>query len=140
MFALLLVGCSSTYHTIRLVNRSDRAIEQVFIYPTGSKDHGASRATLAPNASADVKMKAGNVDVEAVSAKVRIDEKTKERRTASGTIELKGPAEVIFHDSNQPPPPEVRKPNAHAITFRVDDPPPEPDQEMLPIEPDTPAP
>jgi hypothetical protein len=127
VLVLLLVGCSPTLHTIKLVNRTDRAIETIHIYPTGSASQGSSRGTLAPNATTEVKQAAGNVDITAASAKVKIDDKTTERRTASGTIPLKGPVEVIFHDSNQPAPTELNQPNTFGITFRVDEPEPEPE-------------
>jgi len=124
---LLLVGCSPTLHTITLVNQTDRAIESIHVYPTGSADQGSSRGTLAPNATIEVKQAAGNVDITAASAKVKIDDKTNEKRTASGTIPLTGPARVIFHDSNKPSPPALNQPNTYGVTFRVDEPEPEPE-------------
>ena len=63
VLVLLLVGCSPTLHTIKLVNKTDRAIESIYIYPTGSANQGSSRGTLAPNATTEVKQAAGNVDI-----------------------------------------------------------------------------
>ncbi|MBA3538335.1 MAG: hypothetical protein H0T79_01790 [Deltaproteobacteria bacterium] len=134
MIRVLLIGpavaaCSPTYQTVRLVNRTDRAIEQIYIYPTGSANHGASRGSLAPNASTAVNVQPGNVDVLAVSAKVRVDETSSETRTATQTIELKGPLELVFHDSNQPPPAGLARPGTVGVTFRISAPSPAPAQE-----------
>jgi hypothetical protein len=92
MIAFALAACSPTYHTIKLVNRTDRPIEKIYIFPTGATDHGTSRGSLAPDASVEVKVAAGNVDVLAVSAKVRVNTKESETRTASQTVELEGRA------------------------------------------------
>src|SRR5262245_58259292 len=102
-FALAACG-STTYHTITLVNRTDRAIEQVFVSPVGAAARGASQGAMAPGATLAVKAAAGNVEVTAVSAKLRVDDKTNERRTASQVVELRHPVQLIFHDSNQTPP------------------------------------
>jgi len=109
---------SASYHTVTLVNLSPRAIEEVYIFPTGGADHGASRATLAPNATAAVQVKAGNVDVLAVSAKERVDDTQTETKTATQTLELRGPLELVFHDSNQHPPELARK-GTVGIAFRA---------------------
>jgi hypothetical protein len=120
---LVLVGCGSApMHAVTLVNQTDRVIEEVYIYPTGAANHGASRGQIAPNASVDVKVKAGNVDVEAISAKVKIDDKTRERRTASQTLQLRGPVKLVFHDSDKPPA-GVNAPNTFGVSFRVEKPP-----------------
>lgn len=128
VIALALAACGPTYQTVQLVNRTDRKIEQIFIFPSGSANHGASRGSLAPNASTAVKVASGNVDVLAVSAKVRVDDKTNETRTATQTLELKGPLELVFHDSTQKPP-DLRRPGTLGVTFRIDAPPaPPPDK------------
>lgn len=128
LVALATAACGPTYQTVQLINRTDRAIEQVYIYPAGSTDKGTSRATLAPNASAQVQVAQGNVEVYAVSAKVRVDETTSDTRTASQMLELKGPLEVVFHDSTQTPS-GINKPGTRAVVFRVDAPPAKPDPE-----------
>ncbi|MEO8705729.1 MAG: hypothetical protein ABI867_37200 [Kofleriaceae bacterium] len=127
-----LVACSSTYHAVKLVNRTDRTIEAIYIFPTGAADHGSSRGSLAPNATSTVKVKAGNVDVLAVSAKIKIDDRVNETRTATQTLELKKPLELVFHDSTQTPP-GLERPDTVGVTFRApaapkpaDEPPPEP--------------
>ncbi len=116
--ACAFAACAPTYHTIKLVNRTDRAIDHIYIFPSGSADHGASRAALAPNATTEVKVAAGNVDVVAVSAKVRVDAKSSETRTATQTLQLAGPLELVFHDSNQVPP-GLDRPATLGVTFRV---------------------
>ena len=130
----LVSGCSPALHSIKLVNRTDRAIESIHVYPTGSATHGSSRGTLAPNASTEIRQAAGNVDITAVSAKVKIDDTTNERRTATGTVELKGPVEVILYDSNKPAPPELRRPGTFGVTFRVDEPAPDAEPGETPVE------
>jgi hypothetical protein len=130
-FALALAACSPTYHTIKLVNRTDRPIEEIYIYPTGATNHGKSRASLAPDTSTEVKVPSGNVDVLAVSAKVRVNDTESETRTASQTVELKGPRELVFHDSNKPPP-GLDRPGTLGVMFRVDPEPPQPEESAEP--------
>ncbi len=127
MILAVLVACSPSYQTIHLVNRTPRAIEAVYIYPTGAANHGTSRGALAPNAAIDVKVKQGNVDVLAIGAKEKIDAVQSERKEATQTLELRGPLELVFHDSNQR---IVEKPGTIGVVFRVIEPPaaaPEPD-------------
>jgi hypothetical protein len=119
---LAIAGCGSRpLYTVRLDNQTDRVVEEVYLYPSGAKDHGPSRARLAPAASAEVKIPAGNVDVLAISAKVQIDEHTRERRKAIQTIDLKGPLRLIFHDSDKPV--STANPDIIGVEFRVDAPP-----------------
>lgn len=116
---IALAACGSRpVHTVSLVNRTDRVIEEVYIFPAGSAQHGANRGALAPNASADVRVTAGNVDVLAISAKVQIDDHTRERRTATQTIDLHGPLLLVFHDSNHTPA-GVDRPNTIGVVFRA---------------------
>lgn len=124
--AFTCVACAPTVHRVQLVNKTSRVIEEIYIFPAGASDHGASRARLAPNASAEVTIKAGNVEVNAVSEKVRVDATSSETGRASQVIELKGPLELVFHDSNQVPP-GLDRPNTRAITFRITPPPEEPE-------------
>jgi len=114
---LLLTACGgASYQTVHIVNQSPRAIEAVYIYPSGSQNRGASRGTLAPNSAIDVKVKAGNVDVLAVGAKEKVNERESERKEASQTLELRAPTELVFHDSNQP---VATKPGSIDVVFRV---------------------
>lgn len=117
---VLAVGCGggARAYTVTLVNRSPRAIAEVFVYPMGAADHGSSRARLAPNASAAISVKGGNVDVLAVGAKERIDATQTETKTATQTLELRGPRTLVFHDSNQQPA-ELRRPETIGVTFRA---------------------
>lgn len=135
VMTLALAACGPSLQTVKLVNRTDRAIESIFIYPMGSANHGTSRASLAPNATTDVKIKPGNVDVLAVSAKIRIDATSSETRTATQTIELKGPLELVFHDSDKKPA-GLERPGTLGVTFQITPPPPAPPEDAT--EPPTP--
>jgi hypothetical protein len=128
---LALAACSASYQTIKLVNRSPRPIEEIYIFPTGAANHGASRGKLAPNAATEVQVKTGNVDVLAIAAKERVDDKQSETKTATQTIELRGPLELVFHDSDQRPPELARK-GTLGVTFRVI-PPPKPATDEPPL-------
>ena len=112
-------GCGgAAMHEVSLINKSPRPITEVYVYPTGSSNHGASKGTLAPEGTMKLKVKAGNVDVLAVSAKVKIDDRQSETRTASQTLELKAPVSLVFHDSNQTPP-GLDKQGTIGVSFQV---------------------
>ena len=115
----LLIACGGTQvHTVTLVNKTDRVIEEVFIYPTGSQQQGASRARLEPDGSTQVPIAAGNIDVRAVSAKIQIDATTRDRPTATLTVQLRGPMQLVFHDSTQQPP-GLDNPDTLGVVFRA---------------------
>ncbi len=120
-----LAACGATYHQVQLVNKTSRPITSVYIFPTGSADHGASRGALAPDASLVVKVKAGNVDVLAVSEKIKVSETQTETRTATQTLELKKPVSLVFHDSTQTPP-GLDRPDTIGVAFQVTPEPPPP--------------
>ena len=104
VLALVLVACGgANLQTIQIVNRSPRPIEELYVYPTGAA-RGASRGVLAPDATTSVKVKAGHVSVTAVSAKLQVDEHTRDRPSATQELELESPTEVVFHDEGQTPP------------------------------------
>lgn len=116
---LALGGCGgASYQQVQLVNKTPRPITEVYIFPTGSANHGASRGTLAPEATLAVKVKSGNVDVLAISAKVRVDATQTETRTATQTLELKKPISLVFHDSTQTPP-GLDQPGTIGVVFQV---------------------
>jgi hypothetical protein len=115
---LALAACAPQLQTVQLVNKTSRQIEQVFVYPIGSPDHGPSRTTLAPNATANLQLAPGNLEVMAVSAKITIDEHTRDRPTASGGLELHGPMSVIFYDADAKPP-EVDRAGVIGVPFTV---------------------
>lgn len=98
--ALVLGACGANLQTIHIVNASPRPIEQLYVYPTGAA-RGASRGVLAPSESTDVKVEAGHVSVTAVSAKLKVDEHTRDQPSATQELELKSPTEVVFHDDGQ---------------------------------------
>jgi hypothetical protein len=127
LVVLAIAACSPAVHSVQLVNHTSRAIEQVYIYPLGASDHGASKATLAPNATATVSVQQGNVEVLAVSAKVQIDEHTRDRPSVSYGIELKGPVEVVFYDVDNKPA-GLDRPGVVAVPFtlRASNAPPQP--------------
>ena len=102
LIILALSGCGgAAMHEVQLVNKSPRPITEVYVFPMGSSDRGPSKGTIAPEAKLVVKVKAGNVDILAVSQRVKIDDKQSEVRTASQTLELKSPTVLVFHDSTQ---------------------------------------
>jgi hypothetical protein len=115
-------------HQVQLVNKTPRAIAEIYIFPTGAANHGASRGSLAPNASSTVNVRAGNVDVLAVSEKIRVDDTQTETRTATQTLELKGPLELVFHDSDQTPL-GVERAGTIGVVFRTPTAPKEPEPE-----------
>ena len=115
-------------HQVQLVNKTPRTIAEIYIFPTGATDHGASRGSLAPNASSTVKVRAGNVDVLGVSEKIRVGDTHNETRTATQTLELKGPLELVFHDSDQTPP-DVQREKTIGVVFRTPPAPQEPEPE-----------
>jgi hypothetical protein len=114
-----LAGCGgASLQTIQIVNKSPRPIAEVYVFPTGAGDHGASRGTVAPDATLAVKVKPGNVDVLAVSAKLRVDDKQSETRTATQTLEVKHPLSLVFYDSTQMVP-GLDAPNTIGVPFQV---------------------
>jgi hypothetical protein len=117
----LLVACGGAQlQTVSLVNQTERTIKELYVFPAGSKDKGPSRGTLAPAAGTKVQIKTGNVEVYAVSETVKLDDHHRDTPTASQSLELRGPLEVIFYDSNSKPA-GVDKPNVIGVSFIVAD-------------------
>lgn len=117
-----LVGCGAKQQTLSLVNKTPRKITEIYVYRIGASDHGASRGALAPNAQMTLKLPVGHLEVRAISERIQLDDHQGETREASTAVQLKkSPVELVFHDSNQPPPPD--RPNTIGVVFRV---PPEP--------------
>lgn len=138
---LLLVGLAvfaacggASMQTVQLVNKTPRTIEQIFIFPPG-KDHGASRAKLAPDASTTIQLPAGNHEIYAVSEKIVHDDNTRETPEASLTIELRNTLELVFYDSNAVPA-GIDRPNTRGITFMIRP----PAKKEEPESPEAPAP
>jgi hypothetical protein len=119
-----LAACAAPLQSVTLVNQTGRALEQVFVYPAGATDHGVSRATLAPGASTTIQVKPGHVEVLGVSAKMKIDEHTRDKPTASQELELTGPSQVVFYDQDAPPA-GLQRPGVFGIAFRLLKPKPE---------------
>lgn len=113
----LLVACSSAAsHSVKLTNRTPRAIEAIYVYPAGSSNHGSSKGALAPGAAMSVSIKEGNVDVLAVAAEEQLANGQRERKQATQTLELRGPLELIFHDSTTT---IVEQAGTIGVVFRV---------------------
>ena len=119
LLMLLAVGCAGhAQQTVTLVNRTPRAIEEVYIYPQGAADHGKSKAALQPNATATVQVPQGNIEVLGVSAKFQLDAHTRERPSANVDVELKAPAQVVFYDDGSAPA-EVNRPGVFGVVFQM---------------------
>jgi hypothetical protein len=137
ILVLAVAACGAPMQTVQLVNRTPRAIEEIYIYPQGAANHGKSRGALAPNASTSVQVKQGNIEVLGVSAKFQLDEHTRDRPSANVDVELKAPAQIVFFDDGHQPS-EIGKPGVFGVTFQMPrsnappqpkaDSPPEPDQ------------
>lgn len=127
-------ACAPQLATLSLVNRTPRTITELYVFPAGAADHGASRGALAPNASKDLRIARGNVEVLAISERIRVDATSTETRSASQTVELRGPIQLVFHDSTEPPP-GLDRPGTIGVAFRAPPPPPTP-----PTPPDAPQP
>lgn len=104
VIAVLLGGCGgASLVSVKLTNGTDRPIDQVFVYPLGAANHGVSRGVLAPHASMMLQVPGGNIEVQAVSATINVDDHTRERRQATTGVELKALSEVVFYDEGQKP-------------------------------------
>lgn len=104
LLSLVLAACGGApMQTVQIRNASPRPITELYVYPVGSANHGTSRGSLAPDASTEIKVKQGNVEVLAVSSKLQVDEHTRDQPSASGALELTRPAQVIFYDQGQAP-------------------------------------
>lgn len=116
---VLLAACGGpAVHNVQLVNKTPRTIAELYVFPAGSRNHGASRGSLAPNATLAIKVKGGNVEVLAISEKIKVNQTESETRQASSVIQLVKAVSLIFHDSDQPAPPFEDK-SSIGITFRV---------------------
>lgn len=114
---------------MQLTNRTSRPIEAVYVYPTGAADHGASRGSLAPAATTQIKVPAGRTSVLAVSAKLQLDERTRDQPSASQDLEITGPVQILFYDTGDKPP-GLEKPGVFGVAFQLPKaaaPPPDPE-------------
>jgi len=129
LFCACACGGARMY-TVHIVNETDRPVEEIYIYKLGATDHGASRGALAAHGETRVQVRGGNVEVLGVSAKVQIGDHTRERRSATGAIELKGPVDVVFYDEGKRPA-LVARPDVIGVEFV-------PDKAPVPDAPDHP--
>jgi len=130
--------------TLTLVNASPRPIESLFIYPMGTTDRGTSWTAIAPGATTTVKIRSGNFELVAVSAKRNIEEHLRERPEATTMLELKGDQKLVFHDEGQAPP-GVDAKGTLGVTFMISEPPKKPEtsdttEPTTEPAPETPAP
>jgi len=127
--ALALAACGGAhYQTMHIVNHTDRAIAAIYVYPTGTADHGTSRGELAPSASTQLQVKQGRMSVLALSAKLKLDEHTRDQPSASQDLEITGPVEIVFYDAGADKPPGLDRPGVFGIAFQLPKPaPPPPD-------------
>lgn len=125
---VVLAACAAPRQTLRIVNRTDRTIEAVYVYAPGAADQGPSRATLAPDASHELQVKAGALEVRGVSAKIQVDARTRDQPSASQVIEVRGPSEVVFFDDGARPA-GIDRPGVFGVAFRppASDPAPDPE-------------
>lgn len=120
---LFVAACGGpATHPVTLVNQTPRTIAEVFVFPPGAANHGSSRGSLAPGASLVIKVRGGNVELLAVSEKVKVSPTESETKQASSTIQLVKPVQLIFHDSDQPGPALENK-DQIGVAFRVSRPP-----------------
>jgi len=127
-----LAACGAPLQTVQIVNRTNRAIEEVYVYPSGAADHGRSRGQLQPNGATQVQVKPGFVEVLAVSAKLQVDEHTRDRPSASQGVEVHGPVQVVFYDEASKPA-GLDRPGVFGVAFVIPKPkPPEPAPEQSP--------
>ncbi len=104
--------------TLTLVNASPRPIESIHIFPMGMQNRGTSWTSLTPGASTTVKIREGNFQLVAVSAKRRIDATFTEVPEATTMLELRGNQTLVFHDEGQPAPGLGAK-DTLGVTFMV---------------------
>lgn len=115
----VLAACGGApLQTVQIVNRSSRPIQELYVYPVGSANHGTSRGSVAPNGQTEVKVKAGSVEVMALSSKLQVDEHTRDQPSASGDVELRGPTQIIFYDEGSAPP-GLDRPGVFGFAFVI---------------------
>ena len=129
---ILLAACGGAQlQTVTVVNRSSRPIQELYVYPVGAANHGTSRGSVAPNGQTEIKVKPGNIEVMALSAKLQVDEHTRDQPSASGDLEVstQRPAQVIFYDDGSTPPPEASRPGVFGFAFVIPKAAPKPDDD-----------
>lgn len=124
-------------YPVSFVNQTPRGIAELFVFPVGATDHGASRGKIAPQATFSISVKGGGYEVLAISDRVELDDHKHETKQASSTIEVHGPVQVLFHDSDQPGPARSQK-SVFDVTFEVTKPPVTPEPDAPPPAPEAP--
>jgi hypothetical protein len=130
---VVLIGCGGPrQYTLQIVNKTPRTIEEVYVYVPNTAQ-GTSRGKLAPEATLQVTVKHGPIEVLAVSELIKVDERTRDKPSASQVLEIKQSSRVVFFDVGKQPP-GVDQPGVFGVAF---DPPkvPEPSPEERTPEP-----
>lgn len=123
VFVLLAACGGAAMQTVQIVNQTSRPIDELYVYPDGAADHGKSRGKLAPAASTQVQVKPGFIEVYAVSAKLQLDEHTRDKPSASQAVEVKGPVRVVFYDEGGKPA-GLDQPGVFGVEFTIPKPKP----------------
>jgi hypothetical protein len=116
----VLVACgggSGALHSLSITNATARKIDELYVY-TPNGDKGASRGALAPGETTKVKVKEGGVEVLAISELMYVDQKVRDRPSASQVIEVTQQSSVVFYDEGKAPP-GLDRPGFFGITFRL---------------------
>ncbi len=120
VIACCAAGCAgASYQTIQLTNQTSRPISEIYVYPIGATNHGASQRSLAPNETAQIKVKGGRVELLAVSTKVEIDAHTRDQPSVTQDLELNRPLKVIFFDAAGDKPPGLDRPDVIGVAFTL---------------------
>ncbi|MBX3158105.1 MAG: hypothetical protein KF773_19205 [Deltaproteobacteria bacterium] len=114
-----VVGCGggATFHNLTIVNQTARKIDEVYVHAPNA-DKGASRGALAQGASLSVKVKGGGVEVLGISELVYVDQKVRDRPSASQVVEVTSPTSVVFYDLGKEPP-GLDRPGIFGVAFRL---------------------
>jgi hypothetical protein len=117
---VMLVACGGgggALRTLSITNATARKIDEVYVHAPDT-DKGASRGSLATGASMKVKVKDGGVEVLAISELMYVDQKQRDRPSASQVIEITADTSVVFYDDGKAPP-GLDRPGIFGIAFRL---------------------
>jgi hypothetical protein len=120
LLCLFVIGCGGgggAFHNLTIVNQTARKIDELYVHAPNT-DKGASRGALATGASISVKVKEGGVEVLAISELIHVDQKVRDKPTASQVIEVTSPSSVVFYDLGKEPP-GLDRPGIFGIAFRL---------------------
>ena len=116
----MLAACGgANYQTLQLTNQTSRPIAEIYVYPIGSANHGTSQRALAPNETAQIKVRGGRVELLAISSKVQIDERTRDQPSVTQGLELDRPLKIIFFDAASGKPPGLDRSDVIGVAFTL---------------------